>query len=188
MTESRKPDTDSADSRKLRRLVKRRKPINHKDVPFILCWSHKAGCTAALKWYLHHAGLLDDALSMHDPNHRLKVHSYENKVLKARADYTDELVLAIHTGKPLLGFMRCPYQRVFSSYMILNHWRYLSLMSRGISNPGIAMRQTLVADVYKENASFSQPISFQDYLNWLGQQNMHELNPHHAPQTLPLHA
>ncbi|MEM8562779.1 MAG: hypothetical protein AAGF57_11125, partial [Pseudomonadota bacterium] len=178
------PRTDAAQPEPLRQLLKRRKPINHRNVPFILCWSHKAGCTAALKWYLHHAGLLKDAMSMHDPNHRLKVHSYENKVLKARPGYTDDLVSAIEQGKPMLGFMRCPYQRVFSSYMILNHRRYLPLMKRGISNPGIATRQTIVASLYGEEAAFNLPISFKDYLVWLRQQNMHKLNPHHAPQTL----
>lgn len=176
-----------SNSNTLRPLLKRRKPINHCAVPFILCWSQKAGCTAALKWYLYHAGLLDEALQMEDPNLRLKIHSYENKVLKSRPGYTQELVSAIQSGKAMAGFMRCPYERAFSSYMILNHGRYLKMKLRGVISPGMKLRQDVVDFVHGEGKDMGAAISFRDYLLWLRQQDMSTLNPHHTPQLLPLH-
>jgi len=171
----------------LRPLLKRRKPINHARVPFILCWSHKSGCTAALKWYLHHAGVLEDALQLHDPNRRLKIHSYENKVLKAQPGYMDDLVADILAGKPAAGFMRCPYERAFSSYMILNHGSFLEMRNRGVINPGMRTRQAVVNFVHGQGADFQLAVSFRDYLQWLREQDHSSLNPHHTPQSLPLH-
>lgn len=171
----------------LQPLLKRRKPINHCKVPFILCWSQKAGCTAALKWYLHHAGLLQDALQLEDPNLRLKIHSYENKVLKARPGYTEDLVTAIQSGKPILGFMRCPYERASSSYMVLNHGRYLKMKLRGVISPGMKVRQAVVDFVHGEGSDMGAAISFRDYLLWLCLQDEAALDPHHTPQLLPLH-
>lgn len=168
-------------------LLKRRRPINHAAVPFILCWSQKAGCTAALKWYLHHAGLLEEALQLEDPNLRLKIHSYENKVLKARPGYITDLATAIQSGKPMVGFMRCPYERAFSSYMILNHGRYQRMKRRGVISPGIRTRQALVDFVHGEGAELNRPISFRDYLHWLRQQDFSTLDPHHTPQCMPLY-
>jgi hypothetical protein len=187
MTEEQHREPAYPNSATLRPLLKRRKPINHSSVPFVLCWSQKAGCTVALKWYLHHAGLLEDALQLEDPNMRLKIHSYENKVLKARPDYTDELVMAIQSGKPIVGFIRCPYERAFSSYMILNHGWYLKMKRRGVISPGMKMRQAVVEFVHGDGAEMGHPIAFRDYLLWLKQQDMSALDPHHTPQRLPLH-
>jgi hypothetical protein len=187
MTEGQHGEPAHPPSATLRPLLKRRRPINHSTVPFILCWSQKAGCTAALKWYLHHAGLLEAALQLDDPNLRLKIHSYENKVLKARPGYTDDLVAAIQSGKPIVGFMRCPYERAFSSYMILNHGWYLKMKQRGVVSPGMNIRQAVVEFVHGDGTEMDLPISFRDYLLWLRQQNMSALNPHHTPQRSPLH-
>ena len=187
MTEGLNLNPAYADSITLRPLLQRRKPINHSKVPLILCWSQKAGCTAALKWYLHHAGLLEEALQLEDPNTRLKIHSYENKVLKARPGYTDDLVAAIQAGKPLAGFMRCPYERAFSSYMILNHGWYLKMKRRGVISPGMKIRQSVAESVHGEGVEMNRPISFRDYLRWLRQQDLAGLDPHHKPQLSPLH-
>ena len=187
MTEGQHRNPAYPDSGTARPLLKCRTPLNHAAVPFILCWSQKAGCTAALKWYLHHAGLLEEALQFEDPNRRLKIHSYENKVLKARPGYINDMVAAIQSGKPLTGFMRCPYERAFSSYMMLNHGDYLSMKRRGVINPGMRIRQAVVEFVHGEGAEMERPICFRDYLLWLRRQDLAALNPHHTPQLLPLH-
>jgi hypothetical protein len=74
--------------------------LQHIDVPFIVCWSQKSGCTSVLKWFLYHAGSLDDALQHQELNLNLKIHNYENNVLKARPGYKDDLVDQLLAGKP----------------------------------------------------------------------------------------
>jgi hypothetical protein len=39
-------------------------PLHQAGFPVTVCWSAKAGCTAILKWFLHHTGLLGAAESL----------------------------------------------------------------------------------------------------------------------------
>ncbi len=168
-------------------LLKRRTPLNHTNVPLILCWSQKAGCTAALKWFLHHAGLLEQATQFASSGMSLRVHAYENEVLKARPGYMDDLIADLRRDKPVVSFMRCPFERAFSSYMMLNNGRFLMLAKRGTITPGIRVRQAVLNVVHGDRAELNYPISFRDYLLWLRGQDFSRLDPHHAPQCTPLY-
>lgn len=163
-------------------LVQARTPLHHAQVPFILCWSQKSGCTAILKWFFYHAGLMDAALEYRKSNNKLQIHNYENDVFKSRDNYKQELVAAIIAGKPAIKFVRCPYQRLFSSYMQLNNVRFLLRKKSGQNTPGMKLRQGVIDFLHGEDADFESPIAFQGYLHWLKQQPPGTLDPHHAPQ------
>ena len=168
-------------------LLKRRAPLNHAKVPFILCWSQKAGCTAALKWFLHHAGHLQEATRFTTRDMSLGIHGYENEVLKARPGYMDDLIADLCRGKPVVSFMRCPFERAFSSYMMLNNGRFLMLAGRGTVTPGIRVRQAVLHFIQADRDDLNRPISFRDYLLWLKEQDFSGLDPHHTPQCTPLY-
>jgi hypothetical protein len=168
-------------------LLKRRTPLNHANVPFILCWSQKAGCTAALKWFLHHAELLEEATQFKPSDMSLRIHGYENSVLKARPGYIDDLAEDLRRGKPVVSFMRCPFERAFSSYMMLNNGRFLMLARQGTITPGIRVRQAALNFIQGDNSDLNHPVSFRDYLLWLKEQDFNSLDPHHTPQCTPLH-
>ena len=167
-------------------LVLRRTPFQHEQVPFIVCWSQKSGCTSVLKWFLFHAGLLDKALQHQELNLNLEIHNYENNVFKARAGYKEDLVDQIMAGKPLVKFLRCPYERLFSSFMHLNNTRFLLLQDEGQTTPGMLLRQDILEFIYGKPTDIDQPISFPGYLAWLQAQEPATLDPHHAPQVSPL--
>jgi len=166
----------------LRPLVRKRTPLHHADVPFILCWSQKSGCTAILKWFFYHADLMDAALEYHKANNKLQIHNYENDVFKSRRGYKEDLLAAIIAGKPAIKFIRCPYQRLFSSYMQLNNVRFLLRKKSGQNTPGMKLRQRVVDFLHGDGMDFELPISFHGYLQWLTAQPVETLDPHHAPQ------
>jgi hypothetical protein len=163
-------------------LLQKRTPLQHIDVPFIVCWSQKSGCTSVLKWFLYHAGLLDDALQHQELNLNLEIHNYENNVLKARPGYKDDLVDQLLAGKPVIKFLRCPYERLFSSYMHLNNVRFLLLQKEGQSTPGMLLRQSILDFIHGKAIDIGHPISFGEYLLWMKEQDPMTVDPHHAPQ------
>jgi len=171
----------------LGKLVAKRTPLNSEKVPFIVCWSQKSGCTSILKWYLYHAGLLNEAINYREGNGRLEIHNYENRVFKARAGYRSELVDQIQSGKPIVSFIRCPYARVFSSYMQLNTPQQMRLYNTGIVSPTMKLREQVQHFLYGDTVGIEHPISFLDYLHWLDKQDLSNLDPHHTPQYTPLY-
>jgi len=163
-------------------LVQTRTPLHHKQLPFILCWSQKAGCTAILKWFFYHANLIDAATEHHSLNRKLQIHNYENEVFKARRGYKQELVDVIVAGKPAIKFIRCPYQRLFSSFLQLNNVRFLRRIKSGQTTPGMLLRQRVIDFVHGESMDIGSPLSFGRYIDWLKEQTPETLDPHHAPQ------
>ena len=179
--------TTTRDSDALLPLLARRTPLYHANVPFIVCWAQKSGCTAVLKWFLYHAGLLEEAATYKSGNMRLGIHSYENKVLKARPGYTQELLYSLRSGEPAINFMRCPFERVFSSYMILNNNMFLTMAKGGTVTPGFRLRQAVLEFTHGQSGELNSPLSFRQYLLWLKEQDVNSLNPHHTPQYSPLY-
>jgi hypothetical protein len=168
--------------KKLLPMVLGRTPFQHSHVPFIVCWSQKAGCTAILKWFLYHANLLDEALAYRDPNRKLQIHNYERRVFKARRGYKNELVDQVIAGKPVIQFLRCPYERVFSSYVQLNNSRFLRLEKTGQSTPGMLLRLKILESLHGKTMKVGYPLTFQEYIAWIVEQELETLDPHHAPQ------
>lgn len=166
----------------LKKVVMRRTPHFHRNVPFVVAWSQKSGCTAVLKWFLYHSSLLEEALNYKDPSVGLNIHDYENKIFKASPGYRQDLILHLEKGVPVVNFMRCPYSRAFSSFMQINNKGFINQVRNNNISAGCRVRIALLKSVYSDNVSIEYPVSFLDYLLWLKDQNYEQINPHHAPQ------
>ena len=154
------------DSGSWMKLVSLRKPFHHHKIPFVVCWSQKAGCTTVFKWFLFHAGMLDEALAYipQNPGKVRSIHKYEIEVFKARPGYTEELAEKLHGKYPVINFLRCPYERAFSSYMHIHNPKYI--VYPNWKTPGLEMRHKILEDVYGDNFCTEYPLSFLDYLLW----------------------
>jgi hypothetical protein len=173
------------DSSRVLKLVSRRMPFYHENVPFIVCWAQKAGCTTILKWFLYHAGLLNEAMQYPpNPGSVRSIHKFEIEAFKARPGYTDELVENLRSNYPIVNFVRCPYERAFSSYMAI-HNPNLAVYPDW-QTPYQKIRRNILDGLYGSSVSIEYPLSFQDYLVWLNGQNLETLDPHHRPQFNPL--
>ena len=177
----------SRDKEVLQKSILLRTPLNHPAVPFIVLWSQKSGCTVILKWFLYHAGLLKEAMEYRSGNNKLDIHNYENQVLKAQPSYRTQLIEDVLDDKPVINFIRCPYQRAFSSFMQNNNSGFLRLADKGKTTPGMEVRLDVLRHVYGEETSIDHGFSFVDYLSWLKANMGGELNPHHSPQHTPLY-
>lgn len=176
----------SNDSPGLRSLVLKRTPYQHEQLPFVVLWSQKSGCTSILKWFLWHAGLLADAQTYAERKEGITVHNYEREVFVRTPGYLDDLVARIEAGVPIISFVRCPYARAFSSYMHLHNRFYIRFERDGIADPGLALRYTILEALYGYRPPVEYPISFIDYLAWLESSALADLEPHHAPQVTAL--
>tara|TARA_R110001599_G_scaffold353870_1_gene601239 strand:- start:22233 stop:23108 length:876 start_codon:yes stop_codon:yes gene_type:complete len=177
----------TTETRRLAILIKKRTPYQHKNVPFIVLWSQKAGCTSVLKWFLWHAELLEEANQYKTTERGLSIHLYENQVLKKLPNYRRDLVDRIAAGDPIICFLRCPYTRVFSSYMHLQNRLFIGLERKGGRTRGLDLRHTVLKSIYGSEVPVDYPISFPDYLNWLEVKGEKNADPHHSQQHTPLH-
>jgi hypothetical protein len=175
------------DEKELGRLVLRRTPFQHERVPFVVLWAHKAGCTSILKWFLWHAGLLEEALAYHNRRYGLPVQRYQNEVLKTQPDYNSRLIERIIAGTPIINFVRCPYSRAYSSYMHLQNRHFVKFEKDGIEHVDLNTRYQILRWIYGSEVTAEYPFSFLEYLQWLHGQNIAEVNPHHTPQWTPLY-
>lgn len=92
-----------------------RKPLYYKDFPFIIFWSQKSACTVLVKWFFFHIGKIEDALK-----YSKWIHKYENQVFKNTEKYLEDVEKAIREGnKPAFKFVRDPYKRAVSSFLML---------------------------------------------------------------------
>lgn len=165
-----------------------RVPHWHPDVPFLVAWSQKAGCTSVLKWFLFQAGLLEDALRYSDSDPGLDIHSYEMQVFKAETGYRRGVQQALQVGLPVLNFLRCPFQRTFSAYVHLSNRFFINFERKGIESMGLRTRQRLLRHVYGDEVSIEYPVSFLDYLGWLEAEWETQDDPHHLPQHSAIYA
>lgn len=155
-----------------------RMPLYHPNAPFILLWSQKAGSTAALRWYLHHVGLLETAEA-----HGRWIHDYENDVFKARAGYLDDLKDAAAAGAPLVKFVRDPAARALSAFLELNRPK---VVRNRLDHWSAYWRKRLLRYVYGASARHDAPLSLLDFLEWVATERAARLNGHIAPQVTRL--
>ncbi|SDY91745.1 sulfotransferase family 2 domain-containing protein [Thermoactinomyces sp. DSM 45892] len=86
-------------------------PLYHEDLPIILFWSPKAGCTSLNKWFFFQIGLLDEAISYNPWIHhfRIKYMGQENYAIWTKH---------IREGtKKVYKLVRNPYTRAVSSFV-----------------------------------------------------------------------
>jgi len=171
----------------LRNLVGTRIPLHHVDVPFVLLWAQKAGCTSLVSWYFWHAGVFEDARIYKPEQEGLSIHLYENQVFKSQTEYKKKLVKKIMGGAPLVNFVRCPYARAYSSFMHINNRNFLRLERQRIEHVGLKLRKRILRDVFGSQVGIEKSISFLEFLVWLNDQEMSHLDPHLRQQWTPLY-
>ena len=166
----------------VKKALSTRIPYYHPDVPFVVAWAQKAGCTSVFKWFLFHAGLLEEALEFRTDVADIDIHVYERTVFKARTGYKKELREVLESGLPVINFLRCPYQRAFSSYLQIHNRGYIRQVRDGVSSSGLKVRKKVLEFVYGRDVCIEYPFSFLEYLQWLRQQDPEKVNRHHSPQ------
>ena len=157
------------------RSLEARAPLYHPDFPVVILWSEKAACTTAVKWFFFHIGKLDEAKALHR-----WVHIYENEVFKAAPGYLADCADAIANGTPAIKFVRDPYQRLFSGYLELCHPRVLT----DEDHWAVRARWAVVRHLNGGRAKPSDPVSFNQFCEWVGAQDVRTLDGHLAPQMM----
>lgn len=151
-----------------------RMALHHPDLPVVLLWSEKAGCTSLLKWFLAQTGRLEEALAYSD-----WVHDWELDVMKAQPSYEEQLHERLRDGSPVIKLVRDPFDRAVSQYlMMVRH-------PDGSDHPTVAVRRSIRRAVHGDpdvDASYS----FEEFLRWLADQDPTELDLHLAPQATAL--
>ena len=129
----------------------------HPELPLIVLWSQKSGCTTVVKWVLYQVGELEAA-----ERHSNWVHDYENQVFKARTGYRDGLKQALRDGRPVVKFVRDPAARAYSGYLELCNPRVVrSAFWQGLRRQVLAH----LAPAHAVNLDYT--FSFHDFVGWL---------------------
>lgn len=152
-------------------------PLHHKDFPFVIMWSEKAGCTSIVKWFFWHLGLLDEAIKHHP-----WVHNYENEKFKSRSGYVHDCIKAIEGGKPVIKFVRNPYRRTFSGYLELCSPK----ITQGAAHWTKQWRRQVVSHLTGYTDELEYGFSYRQYVDWLTAQPKNFLDLHLRPQFQPV--
>jgi len=108
-------------------------PLHHANLPFVLAYTNKAGCTSLTKWFLFQIGELERArdAAQRKVERRRSVpagalrnpggaHTFRREKLQARPGYGVEwLDIALDRTKPVIKLVRNPYDRAVSSFLHL---------------------------------------------------------------------
>jgi hypothetical protein len=155
--------------------LNQRMPLWHPDLPVVIFWSQKSGCTTVVKWFLYQIGELQAAEA-----HSHWVHDYENAVLKMRPGYRDGCYAAIKAGRPVIKFVRDPAARAYSSY--------LELCNPRVKNSPLwhdLRRQVLDAIVPGHAVDLDYTFSFHDFVDWLEHADLERIDGHVRGQYVP---
>ncbi len=149
-------------------------PLFRPDFPVAVSWSAKAGCTTALKWFLHHAGLLESATARFP-----WLHDYRCEVLmNPFADYVAACWASVRSSDvEVIKVVRDPARRAVSSYLHL-----LRVGTHPVWNHGM--------DAWKQGVGLGrQPgVSFEQFLHFVidMQEAGQRLDIHFRPQAEPV--
>jgi Sulfotransferase family len=135
-------------------------PLYHKDLPFILFWTPKSGCTTFNRWFFFQLGLLENVKQKTDGD----VHRFRDFVYRKEPQYTQELNKLLQAGnKDSIKLVRNPYKRAVSSFLhtISSTWLYTYF-----------------------NSDFQTGLSFKQFLTHLKEMGpaIHSIDRHIAPQ------
>ncbi len=150
-------------------IVKYRTPHYHKNMPIILLWSEKSGCTSLVKWFFYQIGELDQAIKYHP-----WIHKYEFDVYKKKKEYREDVFnQLLNKEKDVIKLVRNPYKRVISSFFTLlqDKDRYKKEWED-------------IRELVYKNRHSEEGISFKDFLYYLKNTgtNVEVLNGHLAQQ------
>ena len=144
------------------------------EVPFVLLWSEKSGCTSLLTWFLAHTSSYEQAAE-----YGLWMHDWEVDVMRRRPGNVDRLRERIIEGAPLYKLVRSPYDRVVSSFLTLFEF------AEDAEHPTIPMRRA-VRELTYGDGDVAYSFSLRHYLRWLGTLDIDAMDGHHRPQTTAL--
>lgn len=154
--------------------LKQRPPLWHADLPFVVLWSPKSGCTTVVKWFFHQLGLLDAA-----EKHHKWVHEYENKVFKADPGYLPGCCEALKAGRPVVKFVRDPAARAYSGYL-----EFCSPRVPQDLGWQKLRRLALVHLTGSDSTDLECGFSFLQFLDWLEATDLSKIDGHLRPQFL----
>lgn len=149
--------------------------LHHETFPFIIETTPKAACTPVLLWFLHHVGKFDEAFE-YGP----WPHDYEQQVFMRREGYWRDLTDAMDRGKPVYKFVRNPFSRAVSSFLILGE--NLEPGHFGLETLRHVHDTTFEDTGYPVDNSFA--VSFRQFLQWLQATGVSQsdVNPHFGQQ------
>ncbi|MCM3324227.1 sulfotransferase family 2 domain-containing protein [Cytobacillus kochii] len=134
-------------------------PLYNKNLPIILYWSPKSGCTTIMKWFYYQSGELSEALNMDN-----WIHTYRSKIQDQF--YREELVTSLLSNqKATYKLVRDPYKRAVSSFY-----------------------STLIGTVVRDNLSpkITTGLSFKEFLYYIKERGVQpgQIDPHISQQYL----
>jgi hypothetical protein len=135
-------------------------PLYNKDLPIILFWTPKSGCTTLNKWFFFQIGLLG---KINQKSAQL-VHGYRVNEYRKEPYYTQELKTNLLKGtKDTFKLVRNPYRRAVSSYLDTISFQWL---------------------ISKFNSDVDKGLSFKQYLLYLKNlgDSINRMDRHLAPQ------
>lgn len=99
-----------------KRILLNPKPLFHPNLPIVIYWSAKSGCSAVTKWFFYQLNLLEEAYK-----YSYWVHNYRHEVFQKTKDYDSLLIEKIYNRESLIiKVVRNPFSRAVSSYFALN--------------------------------------------------------------------
>jgi hypothetical protein len=137
-------------------------PLYSKEKNLALFWSAKSGCTYAVKWFFHHAGLLDTALS-YSP----WVHDFREQVYSVSPEFTADIKSVCNKDMRAVKVVRNPYSRAVSSYLMA--------VRAGYDNKEIG---AFLGRTVDSKSGFS----FSEFLDYLASIDLRNCNIHHRIQ------
>lgn len=135
--------------------VHHRMAYHHPDVPMLLLWSEKSGCTSLLQWFLALTGDLERATAASS-----WIHDWELGVMKARPGYPDEVAERLRAGDPVHKLVRDPFARAVSGFFMM------SILGDDTDHFTVGLRHRLRTGLYGSSVP-GHSFSFLDYLHWL---------------------
>jgi hypothetical protein len=154
--------------------VTHRMAYRHDDLPFVLLWSEKSGCTSLFQWMLMQTNEFDEASAFSD-----WIHDWEHAVMKARPGYADRLVRQLNDHAPAFKLVRDPFDRAVSGFLML------VTLGDDSGHFTVTIRQQIREFVYG-NPDVPYAFGFIDALRWLATQESSELDHHLSPQYNPI--
>lgn len=138
----------------------------HDDLPFVLLWSEKSGCTSLFQWMLLQTGEFDEADSFSD-----WIHDWEHAIMKARTGYAESLVTQLNDGAPASKLVRSPFERAVSSFLML------VTLGDDSGHFTVELRRKVREFVYgAPDAPWS--FGFIDFLRWMATQDITTIDGH----------
>jgi hypothetical protein len=135
--------------------VHHRMAYHHPDVPMLLLWSEKSGCTSLLQWFLALTGDLERATAASS-----WIHDWELGVMKARPGYPEEVADRLRAGDPVYKLVRDPFARAVSGFFMM------SILGDDTGHFTVDLRHRIRRWLYGDSIA-GHSFSFLDYLRWL---------------------